>query len=355
MRLPAILAVVLALVPVACNTDDGSTPVGTPGGALLVTPDAVVGKVTVANSETTLIITVAPDNGWDLQYIRLALGTQLSQIPQTRQGAPIPGRFPLRKGPNGGSEVTWRLPLKVEPGTVLYFAVQAEAKKKATEEKTSDPGHSGDDENCIVDYAWGAGDSFPGQKEAMYFTYTIQKNQPPGLSGLYRTETQEDWGGDPLVDPAAMYLAVNFDRAFPLGVTIGTASGFSARFTSADAVAAFIPQRGPAGSLGRNWVNPTVLDNSLAGNTLALAINTGFDAFFADFSPGTVPLQDMMVDGPSSPFFGLSVAEVLALANQALAGQEDPRFTADQIDDCVTRINMNFRHGLIDLGFLGLP
>jgi hypothetical protein len=355
MRLPAILAVVLALVPVACNTDDGSQPVGTPGGTLLVTPDAVVGKVTVANSETTLIITVAPDNGWDLQYIRLALGTELGHIPQTRQGAPIPGRFPLRKGPNGGSEITWRLPLKVEPGTVLYFAVQAEAKKKATEVKASDPGHTGDDETCTVEYAWGAGNLFPGQNEAMYFTYTIQKNQPPGLSGQYRTETQEDWGGDPQVDPAAMYLAINFDRAFPLGVTIGTTSGFSARFTSAEAVAAFIPQRGPAGSLGRNWVDPAVLDNSLAGNTLALAINIGFDVYFADFSPGPVLLQDMMIAEPSSPFFGLMVGEVLALANQALAGQDDPRFTPDQIDGCVARINMNFRHGLIDLGFVGLP
>jgi hypothetical protein len=148
---------------------------------------------------------------------------------------------------------------------------------------------------------------------------------------------------------------VNFASAFPLGVMIGTTSGFSAKFTSAEAIDAFLPQSGPSGSLGGNWLNPVTMANSLAGNTLALAITVGFDAQFSNFSPGVLPLQDLVVADPASPFLGYAVRDVLALANQVLSGQEDARFTADQINEGVLQINMTFQDGTVDLGFLSLP
>lgn len=369
MRYPALLAVSLGLAPVACNTDDSSPPVGRSLEVALVDADAadVVGKVTVANSESTLRITVAADEGWTLKKVRMALGTRLGHIPQTRHGEPIPGRFPLqRRSDHDRTEEAWRFPLIVEPGTNLYFAVQAEVRKKSTKDDgkddeddrshKSDGGrHEEDDKNCDVDVAWGEGEPFPKANGSMFFTYVVQSNLPPSLAGLYRTHTQDAWGALPGANNAVAYLAANFDGAFPVGLTLGGAEGYSARFTNSGAIAEFLPQAGPAASLDRNWVNPRTLDNSLAGNTTALALNVGFDVDSPDFAPGVEPLQDLVVADPASPFYGRSVGEVLSLANQALMGQSDGLFSPEEINDCVLRINQTFEDGEVDLGFVGLP
>jgi hypothetical protein len=357
MRFPAILAVVMAVIPIACNTDD-SAPVGDALNVPLLTEDAmVVGNVNVANSETTLMVTITTSGGWTLENVRWAVGTELRHIPQTRNGEPIPGRFPIHRKPGADSTVeTWRLPLIVEPDTVLTFAVNADVKIKAPKDgkDAPDPAHQGDDENCVVASSWGEGTPFPRMRGSMYFTYTVQQPAPPSLAGLYRTHTQEQWSSDTR-DKASLYLGANFATAFPNGITLGSSSGFTARFTSAAAIGEFLPESGPSGSLGQNWVNPTTLGNSLAGNTLALMLNTGFDAYDPDFAPGTLPLLQLVVADPASPFFGTSVGKVQTLANQLLSGRTDLMFTADQLNDCVLKINMTFQDGSVDLGFLSLP
>jgi hypothetical protein len=357
MRFPAILAVVLAIFPVACNTDN-SAPVGDSLDVPLLTSDSlVVGNVNVANSETTLMVTVTTSAGWTLEQIHWAVGTQVRQIPQTRGGEPIPARFPFQRKPAAGATMeTWRLPLVVEPDTVLYFAVNADVKIKAERDGKSDPdpAHEGADENCVVASSWGEGTPFPAMKGSMYFTYTVQKPAPPSLLGLYRTHTQEQWSSDTNDKPTA-YLAANFAAVFPSGLTIGLSSGFTARFTSAAAIGAFLPESGTPGPLTRNWVNPTTLGNSLAGNTLALMLNTGFDFADPNWAPGVTPLQELVVADPSSPFYGMAVGKVQLLANQLLSGRTDLTFTAEELNDCVLQINMTFQDGLVDLGFLSLP
>jgi hypothetical protein len=361
MRVASLL-LSLAVLPVACNTDN-SPPVGNSLVVSLVTADdVVVGKATVANSESTLMVTVATDDGWTLQKVRMALGTQLSSIPQTRHGEPITGRFPLRKTPaKNSSEVSWRLPLIVDPGTVLFFAIQAEVKKKESKDdddkcKDDDCDHDKDKHgSCKVDFAWGQGTPFPKLKGSMYFTYTVQSPLPPTLAGLYRTHTQEEWGGDPAVDAAAAYLATNFTAAFPTGVTIGVSGGFTARFTAVAGVARFLPQVGPPAPIGGIFTNPPSLANAFAGNTLALALNVAFDARDDEFAPGVQPLGELVVADPRSPCFGLTVADVLSRANRVLSGDLTVEFTADQMNDCVLKINLNFQGGTIDQGYVGLP
>ena len=357
MRFPAILAVVLALFPVACNTDT-SAPVGHSLDVPLLTNDAmVVGNVNVANSETTLMVTLTTAPGWSFEKVRWAVGTELRQIPQTRSGEPIPGRFPLQRHSEADTTLeTWRLPLIVEPGTVLTFAVNADVKAKASKDDQSapDPAHEGDDENCVVASSWGQGTPFPKLKGSMYFTYTVQASAPPSLEGMYRTHTQEQWSSDTNDKPTA-YLAANFATVFPSGVTLGMSGGFTALFTSAAAIGTFLPESGTPGSLGKNWVNPTTLGNSLAGNTLALMLNTGFDAADPNYAPGALPLRELVVADPSSPFYGTAVGKVQLLANQVLSGRTDTGFTAEQLDEAVLKINMTFQDGTVDLGFLGLP
>src|SRR5262245_30935684 len=156
---PALLAIVLALTAGACDSGgDGSTPVGQAGGAPLVTAEGIiVGKVTVANSETNLIITVASESGWSLKKLRIALGTDLKCIPQTNKGEPITGRFPIRSWESHDFDSKeWRFPLSVEPGTLLFFAVNADVRKKPSKD---DP--KGEEQNCDVEAAWGQGLSFP--------------------------------------------------------------------------------------------------------------------------------------------------------------------------------------------------
>jgi hypothetical protein len=343
MRYPAILAVVLASLPVACNTDN-SAPVGDPLDVRLLTCDGVVvGNVNVANSETTLMVTLTSSAEWSLKDIRWAVGTELRHIPQTRNGEPITGRFPLRRHLSAGSTMeTWRLPLIVEPGTVLYFAVNADVKSQSDEEHT------------VVTTSWGEGTPFPMMKGSMYFTYTVQSAAPSNLAGLYRTQIQEEWGGDPSVDPAAAYMSANFAAAFPNGLTVGVTGGFTARFTSAAAITAFLPQNGTPGSLGRNWVNPILIGNPLAGGAVALTLNVVFDAYDPDFASGVPAIGELVVADPSSPCYGMTVNDVLLAANQILAGQTN-LFTAQEINDAVLRINQNFQDGTVDLGFLSLP
>lgn len=354
MRFSSLL-VSLALVPVACNSDSSSPPVGQSMTVPLLSEGAgVVGRTTIANSESTLTVTVVADEGWTLQQVRVGLGTTLSQIPQTRHGEPIPGRFPLQAKPQDGATTReWRLPLLVEPDTVLYFAVEAEVKKKELKDGDKKAQKNDDDKNCVVDYAWGEGTRFPKQNGSMYFTYTVQRPGPPTLAGLYRTWTQEQWGA-PGSDAAA-YLQANFASVFPDGIRVGARVGFTAQFTDATAIVELLPQSGPPVPLTRNSVNPRTIGNSLVANTLALALNVGFDASQPDSAPGILPLEQLVVADPASPFYGLRVGEVLAFANEYLSNRGLVTFTGEELNDCVLRINRTFENGTVDLGFVALP
>lgn len=345
MRCPSLL-VSLALVPVACDSDSSSPPVGQSLTVPLLTEEAgVVGHATIGNSESILTVTVAADEGWTLQKVRVGLGTKLGHIPQTRHGEPIPGRFPLQARPHdGATSREWRLPLVVEPDTTLYFAVQAEVKKKGSQD---------DDKDCVVEFAWGEGTAFPKLKGSMYFTYTVQRPMPPTLVGLYRTYPQEQWGA-PGSDGAA-YLQANFASVFPDGVRVGSSLGFTALYTDATAISELLPESGPTVPLTRDSVNSRTIRNSLVANTLALALNVGFDASRPDFAPGTLPLEQLVIADAASPFYGMRVGEVLGLANEYLSGRGGVTFTGDELNDGVLRINQTFENGTVDLGFVALP
>jgi hypothetical protein len=352
MRCPAILAATLALSPMACN-QDSSPAVGTPLTVPLITvrEHLDVGTVKVSNSETTLRIEIEAANGWTLEKVRAAAGTSLDCIPQTCQGQPLPERFPLRNKLDSVTKVEFQVPLIVEPGTQLIFAVQADVRSKIKpKDKTPDP------MDCGMESSWGLGTPFPRKPDAMYFMYTIQENLPPSREGLYRTQTQEEWGGAPSPGDAQGYLVGRFPGVYSTGVTIGAQGGFTARFMNALAVLNFLPQSGPAAPLTRNSTNPTNLSNSLAGETLALTLNVDFDDRDPAFSLAVDSLGDLVVADATSPCFGRPVREVLSLANQMLAGMGDGLgINPDALLDCVRRINRNFEDGAVDLGYLGFP
>ncbi|MBI3857999.1 MAG: hypothetical protein HY293_20155 [Planctomycetes bacterium] len=348
MRCPGLLAATLALTPAGCN-DDSSPAVGQPLTVALLTTESVqAGSVTVSNSESTLRVEVAAGDGWTLEKVRVAAGTTPAHLPQTRKGEPVPERFPLRsKQEHGTDSAKFSVPLFVDPGTLLYFAVQADVRKKSVKENSGG--------GCDMESAWGAGTPFPKGKGATYFTYTVQKNQPATLVGMYRTYPQDAWGGA-AGGAAGSHLSAHFAEAFPNGRTIGSPDGYTALFRSARAVADFLPQNGPAMAFEGSWIDPKAIGNGLAGETLALALNVGFDDQDPAFASGVQPLGDLVVAVPSSRCFGLRVREVLNLANQALAGRADPSDPSfDDLLDCARQINLTFENGTVDQGYVGLP
>lgn len=339
MRNPGLLAL-LAILPAAC--DDPSPSVGAPLSVPLVTRDGTrAGTVTVSNSASSLRLDIVAQDGWTLEKVRAAAGTSLAGIPQSKQGQPQPQCFPLKCKTESETSVHYAVPLTGEPGTELVVAVYADVRDKSKETQ----------QDCGMEPAWAAGTPFPKKPDAMYFTYVVQSNRPNDLSGMYRTQTQDQWGGASSPGNAPAYLIAHF----PGGINIGMGP-FSATFTSADAVLAFLPQGGPSGAIGQHVVDPLTLNNSLAGETLALALTLAFDSADPAFSSGTTPLGALLVADPSSPCFGRSVNEVRDLANRTLGGMADPFGpNAEMLTITVRQINMNFVDGDVDNGFLGLP
>jgi hypothetical protein len=356
-KIPAILSATLSVTLAACGKEQDHTPIGQPVTTPLVTSEpASVGTVSVFNSTDGLFITATPAAGWQLSESRLSVALSLGCIPQSKSGAPNLDRFVLRKKKtNSSGEMAYALPLLVPAGTELFISLYAELRPISPEAAGETHGHGDCGEDGKSTSAWAQGTPFTG-KSGMYLSYTVRDAAPPSLAGKYRTHSQENWGGAPEGTAAAAYLTANFFTAFPLGATVGSLSGFNAQFTMPQAVADFLPQAGTSGPLSRRWVNPRDLANPFAGATLALTLNTGFDAADATFSADDLPLTALVVADPASPLYGLTVAEVLATANDYLAGRADPRgLLLEDVSAAVTRINANFEGGLVDLGFLGLP
>src|SRR5688572_20983467 len=191
-----------------------------------------VGSVVVTNSEDTLFILITTDGDWHLQETHVAVACRLSDIPQTKTGNPIPGRFPYKDSycPPIQEEL-YSLPLSAFPCTELVIAVHASVVRLTPR-----------GEVLRQETAWAAGDPFPGRNWATYFRYTVQVCEPESLAGQFRTQTQGGWGAAPKGDNPGKYLVIHFKDVFPGGLRIGTENGHQVLFTSATAILDFLPQ-----------------------------------------------------------------------------------------------------------------
>lgn len=188
----------------------------------------------------------------------------------------------------------------------------------------------------------------------------------PSCAGEFLTYSQGGWGGSGA--PAA-YLLANFAAAFPNGLQLGsqvagaasdantTAGNQAALFTTGLAINTWLPHGGPSGALGGDTVNPLLPaapdDGNLAGQTAALMLSVGFDLYDEDFSESTTNLQDLVVS--SGPFAGMTVQQVLGVANAILSGITTTGFTPTQAADAAAAINLNFHEGTVDEGYLECP
>src|SRR5579862_557430 len=304
-KIPAILSATLTMSLAACG-GQSRTPVGQALTMPLVTSSpATVGSVTVFNSTDGLFITATAASGWLLRETRLSVTTSLNAIPHSQDGKAWIDGFVLRnEGSPSAAALSYSLPLLVAPGTQLFLSLHADL-CPVTATTPADDGHSGgsdpDDDDGGTS-AWAQGVPFLGDPDALYFTYVVQAAAPPTLAGLFRTQTQAEWGADPQSSASASYLVATFGGAFPLGATIGASPGNGALFTNAQMVLTFLPQTGTSAPLTRWMVDPPTLNNPFAGEVLALTLNIGFDAFDPTFSPDPGSFSALVVADPGSPY-----------------------------------------------------
>lgn len=129
-----------------------------------------VGSVNVTITGFDIFVVMNTDSPWVLEETKVAVGTSLDEIPQTKKGNPKPGRFPYESGE--------AIPL---PDTsigehTVYIAAHADV---VNPEEIIGYEPDPQDPNVSVpiyreETAWGEGEDFPGKNWAMYFEYTYE-------------------------------------------------------------------------------------------------------------------------------------------------------------------------------------
>jgi hypothetical protein len=205
-------------------------------------------------------------------------------------------------------------------------------------------------------------------------------NQPPFLNGDYCAYTQGGYGQDPGRSGLpngfpGLLLWNNFATVYPSGVEVGIigAGGFSMKFTSASAVAAYLPAGGTAASLTDDLVNPTSTSSGVfGGQVLTLQINVDFsrtgvtnnttgkfgDLKFANLSTTTSTPSTLgtwtLTAAQAAALNGKKISEVLADANQALGGGSLPAYVGSigDLNQLVTWLNESFDNCVVTAGAL---
>jgi len=170
--------------------------------------------------------------------------------------------------------------------------------------------------------------------------------------GQFKTYCGDDYLT--IVDLKA-YLSTIFPQCFPHGIHLGNLLGLHVDLTVLDAVDVFLALNGTAGVLTVSATNPADCSGGiLAREIVVLTLNLAIDAFNPVWCLSNVPLAELIVkEGPCA---GLSVGQILALANSLLAGGPcPPGLSLDILVDVLVKINLNFRAALVNNLYLAIP
>lgn len=302
------------------------------------------GTLSVSNDETNLFVTFNITNpDYKIQKSSLVIGTLAHVIAATDDVA-----WPkLPKGPNPPdysntfkpelSSYTYTIPLA---NYESCFNISAFAKLVKRDPVT----------NKVVDiqYMILHSDTKTGTKKWSTYVEYCKQDCPPPPCGQLTTYTQGGYGG-----PGApgQYMTANFAGAFPGGVTIGDAAGFTLSMTNPASVTAYLPTGSTPEILDQDWVDDGP-NNVLAGQVLTLALSVGFDDYDANFGDASNALRDMVIG--SGDFQGITVGDFLDIANKVLGGTSTD-YTPSQVNAAADAINKNYDNGTVDLGFLTCP
>ena len=162
-----VLFLLLLLIPGAAFADTDVQEVD-----LIAGQHYDAGGVQIWNDHQYLYVKYCLQDGWQLQALQLAVAESLGEIPQTKTGNPIPGKFEYKDcfAP-AVSEVLYTIPRENWPaGTCLFIAAHGETSLLAAEIEQQES-------------AWAEGTPFPGKNWATYFTYVMQNIAPVADAG----------------------------------------------------------------------------------------------------------------------------------------------------------------------------
>jgi hypothetical protein len=168
-------------------------------------------------------------------------------------------------------------------------------------------------------------------------------------AGVYTTYTQGGWGANPSGNNPGMLLSKNFGAVYP-GGSVAIGGIYKLTFTSAAAIATFLPQGGSPGSLTSNATNPGKSNAGVfAGQVLALQLSVDFSAM------GITHTGLAALTVTSGAMKGYTVAQVLAIANSVIGGNSaalPSGVSLSTLNSVVTSINTNFDNGTTNNGYL---
>ena len=170
----------------------------------------------------------------------------------------------------------------------------------------------------------------------------------------FKTLTQGGWGAVPHGNNPGTYLHANFSSAFLSGLQVGGVNCTGShwlKLTSAQSITNFLPSGGTPTKLLINWTNPAAgsLNNTLAGQVVAAALNIGFDSWDPNFSSNSIQLKNLYFN--SGTFAGWTVQQVFDEANKKLSGCSSS-YTYSQLTNALNVFNKNYDNGTRDLGKL---
>jgi hypothetical protein len=305
------------------------------------------GTLSVSNDESNLNVTFTITNAdYKMQKAALVIGT-LAHVTAATNDLAWPK---LPKGPNPAdfSEIfkpltsgqTYVFPLSNYDDCFDISAFTKIIKRDPITNKPVD-----------VQYLVLASDTKTGSKKWSTYVEYCKQDCPPPPCGQLTTYTQGGYGNDKGNGAGTSYMIANFDGAFPTGVTVGCASGFTMVMTNSGAIQIYLPSSSTPAVLTQNYTDEGP-NTVLGGQLLTLALSVGFDNYDPNFGAGTQHLADMVI--VNGDFAGKTVGEFLAIANDVFGGCSTD-YTPDQINVAATAINENYDNGTTDNGYLTCP
>lgn len=180
-------------------------------------------------------------------------------------------------------------------------------------------------------------------------TLTVLAVAPCTGNDGYTTYSQGGWGSKPSGNNPGALLARHFATVYGGGpVVIG--GTYTLTFTSASAIEKFLPGGGTSKPLTASQVNPT---KSAAGNIAAqlLALRLAVDFSAAGITKrglGALVMQ-------SGPLAGMSVDQILVLANTVVGGQPSALpsgLSISGLASILESLNLNYHEGTVNQGLL---
>lgn len=124
-----------------------------------------VGGLTLWYDDDYLYVVYTTVDGWYMTETHLSVEDDFVDIPQTKKGNPIPGKFQYSADHDPAvQEVTYTIPWTWDAGTTLSIAAHASVMKLVGYDAFGDPMYQ-------TETAWGDGEDFEGRNWATWFEF----------------------------------------------------------------------------------------------------------------------------------------------------------------------------------------